>query len=54
MTKEQRKERSKYFSHLGIEISREQHDRIRAIAKSKEITVSQLVRRALGEYLAKC
>jgi predicted HicB family RNase H-like nuclease len=54
MTKEQRSERSKHFSHLGVEIPRNQHDRIRAIAKSKEITISQLVRRALNEYLAKC
>ena len=50
MTKE---ERSKLFSHLGVEIPRDQHDKIRAIAKSKQITVSQLVRRALYEYLQK-
>lgn len=54
MTKEKRMDRSKYFSHLGVEIPRDQHDRIRAIAKSKEISISQLVRRALNEYLAKC
>ena len=54
MTKEKRVDRSKYFSHLGVEIPRDQHDRIRAIAKSKEISISQLVRRALNEYLAKC
>lgn len=54
MTKEQRAERAKQFSHLGVEIPRDQHERIRALAKSREITISQLVRRALNEYLAKC
>lgn len=54
MTIEDRVERAKRFSHLGVEIPKDQHDKIRAIAKSKEITISQLVRRALKDYLAKC
>lgn len=54
MTKEERAERSKRFSHLGVEIPRDQHEMIRTVAKSKEITISQLVRRALNDYLAKC
>ncbi len=53
MTKEQREERKKLFSHLGVEIPREQHERIRSYAKEHELTISQVVRRAIGEYLAK-
>ncbi len=53
MTKEERAERAKHYTHLGVEIPKEQHDRIRALAKSKEITISQFVRRALNEYLVK-
>lgn len=53
MTKEARSERAKHYSHLGVEIPRDQHERIKAFAKSKEMTTSQLVRRALTEYIAK-
>lgn len=52
MTKEQREQRAKMFSHLGVEIPRDQHDRIRAAAKEQGLTISQLVRRAIREYLA--
>lgn len=53
MTKEQREERKKFFSHLGVEIPREQHERIRAYAKEHELSISQVVRKALAAYLAK-
>ena len=54
MTKEERAKRSNIYSHLGVEILRTQHETIRAIAKSKDISISQLVRLALNEYLARC
>ena len=54
MTKEQREQRNKVFSHLGVEIPRDQHERIRLVAKEKGLSISQLVRRALREYLAAC
>lgn len=52
MTDEQRAERRKRFSHLGVEVPREMHDRIKSISKSKEITASEFVRKALSKYLA--
>lgn len=54
MTKEQRAERSKYFSHLGVEMRREQHEKLKEVAKAKDVAVSQLVRNAISDYLAKC
>lgn len=53
MTKQDGAKRAQYFTHLGVEVPREQHDRIKQIAKNNEMTISQLVRRALNEYLEK-
>lgn len=51
MDKEQRAERNKRFAHLGVEIPRDLHNRLKEIAKRNEITVSEIVRNALNKHL---
>ena len=50
MTKEDRK---KLFRHLGAEIPTEMYETIKSYAKERGLTISQVVRRALKEYLRK-
>ena len=38
-------------SHLSVEIPRPQHERLKEVAKQRNVKVSELVRKVIGDYL---
>ena len=48
----ERAERRKTRAHLSVEIPRTQHEQMKEIAKSKDETLSRLIRKIISNYLS--